>query len=176
MVSRGETSLSVLLLTEELGTLYAHAQGVRALKSKLRSQLLEHSLVRISLVRGEIDWRVVGVEAIARLDRLPSAQRASLIRVLSLAAHSSFPDDPHTNYFSLIREAFDVLSIAPEELTPSLELLTVLKIISHAGFLAPDGDLGPFVTEPLSLERAEAFVPHLQPALFAANTALEHME
>jgi len=172
---RGERNSSLLLLTEELGTLYAHAQGVRVLQSKLRPHIIEHALTRISLVRGKAEWRVVGAESIARLDRLPSVPRASLLRLLSLAAHTTVPDDPHTNHFLLIREAYTVLSEAPIAMVPVIELLTVLKIVADAGFLPEDPHLSPYLSLPLSLSNAQTFEPLLTHGLSVANNALKQI-
>lgn len=173
---RGERNYSLLLLTEELGTLYAHAQGVRVLASKLRYHLIPHSFTRISLVRGKSDWRVVGAEGIMRLDRLPAESRAALLRCLSLAAHTTVPDDPHTNHFSLMREALAVFTNTDESAIPALELLTVLKIIYHAGFLPDDTEVSPYLGIPLSLESAHNFTPLLQHGLSVANRALLRMQ
>lgn len=172
---RGERNSSLLLLTEELGTLYAHAQGVRVLQSKLRSHIIEHALTRISLIRGKAEWRVIGADSIARLDRLPSVPRASILRLLSLAAHTTVPDDPHTNHFLLIREAYTLLSEAPLAVVPALELLAVLKIVANAGFLPDDPYLSPYLTSPLSLANAHTFEPLLTHGLSVANTALKQI-
>jgi len=173
---RGERNSSLLLLCEELGTLYAHAQGVRVLQSKLRSHLIPHTLARVSLVRGKQEWRVIGAEGVMRLDRLPHTPRASLLRVLTLATHTTVPDDPHTNHFALMREACAVITSAPEPLVPALELLTVLKIIAHAGFLPNDARISPYVDMPLSQESAEKFDPLLTHGLSVANRALLRMQ
>ena len=173
---RGERNSSLLLLTEEMGTLYAHAQGVRVLQSKLRSHLVPHALTRISLIRGKVEWRVVGAESLVRLDRFPATPRAALLRVLSLAAHTTLPDDPHTNHFPLMREAMSVLITLPEASVPALELLTVLKIIAHAGFLPDDAELTPYLTAPLTLTSAQNFKPLLQHGLSIANRSLERMQ
>lgn len=175
-VPRGERNSSLLLLCEELGTLYAQATGVRVLQSKLRSHLIPHTLARVSLVRGKQEWHVVGAEGILRLDRLPHAPRASLLRVLKLATHTTVPDDPHTNHFALMREALAALTTASESSMPALELLTVLKIIAHAGFLPDDAQISPYVDMPLSQESAEKFDPLLVHGLSIANSALLRMQ
>ncbi len=175
-VPRGERNCSLLFITEELGTLYAHAQGVRVLTSKLRSHLIPHAFIHVSLVRGRSEWRVVGAEGLVRLDRLPTMPRASLLRCLSLAAHTTVPDDPHTNHFALMREALTVFMNTDEDSMPALELLTVLKIIYHAGFLPDDAEVSPYLGVPLSSESAQNFTPLLQHGLLVANRALLRMQ
>ena len=55
---KGEDSKLLRLYTRELGLVYAHAQGVRKLSSKLRFTLQDFSLATVDLVRGREIWRV----------------------------------------------------------------------------------------------------------------------
>ena len=55
---KGEDSKLLRLYTRELGLVYAHAQAVRKLSSKLRFTLQDFSRASVDLVRGKEIWRV----------------------------------------------------------------------------------------------------------------------
>src|SRR4051812_39847781 len=75
------------VLTEDLGLVRAMARGMRKPGSKLSTSLLDLSLVRISLVRGQRQWRVTTVTLIRDVYselRGQKQSREALYRVIKL--------------------------------------------------------------------------------------------
>ena len=61
-INIGEANKYVMLFTKEMGLLYASAQGLREVQSKLRYSLQDLSRSKIELVSGRGGWRVVSAE------------------------------------------------------------------------------------------------------------------
>lgn len=172
LLPRSEGSAQVELLTRDFGFLFAHAQGLRELKSKLRYHVTPYALVHVSLVRGRELWRLTGGVNLTRFDRLSPLKRDPLLRMMALARSLSVPDDPHTNYFELLQEAVDLSATVSDELVVPFELLTTLALIESAGFLGGDERVGPLLGRPLCLSSVEALSLHMEYAQEVAYEAL----
>lgn len=103
----GEAGKTYFIYTEQFGLIRAHAQGVRHLKSKLRYNLLDYSLVTLSLVRGKEFWRITGAVAgagqVAPAGRDLSKARA---RVLNLVRRLVQGEERNDDLFSALLELF----------------------------------------------------------------------
>lgn len=82
--SSGESNKVFTILTVELGTIIAIAQGIRKLQSKLRYSLQDLTFAKFALVRGKDIWRITGAEKIVNIydKKVPVQIRQSLARVL----------------------------------------------------------------------------------------------
>ncbi len=58
----GEADLIFWLLTQDLGLIVAHAQGVRKSTAKMRGHLQLFSVLKVSLVKGRSTWRITGTD------------------------------------------------------------------------------------------------------------------
>ncbi len=59
-----ESNMLVYLYTERFGLIYANAQSIRELKSKMRYHMNKYSFVDIDLVLGRNIWRITGINEI----------------------------------------------------------------------------------------------------------------
>ncbi len=138
---KGEDSKILMLYTRELGLVYAHAQGLRKLSSKLRYVLQDLSRVQVDLVRGKEVWRVTTAapahSAGAEMPRGPEAVRV-LARVAALAVRLVAGEEANDEIYGALDRAYALLSrsaIPPEDLR-AVELLTVARILTALGYLS----------------------------------------
>ena len=66
----GEAGKYFFIFTRELGMIYASAQGVRKITSKLRFILQDYAYVKIDLVAGRDFWRVTSASKTNKLEKL----------------------------------------------------------------------------------------------------------
>jgi recombinational DNA repair protein (RecF pathway) len=79
----GEASKTYAIYTQDFGLIFARAQGVRLLSSKLRYSLDNYIFGKFSLVKGKEVWRITGAEAEpVRVDSLARARILNLVRRL----------------------------------------------------------------------------------------------
>ncbi len=173
----GEANRELSLLTRDLGLVRALARSVREERSKLRYSLQPFSLSRISLVRGRERWRVTGAEARGNLAQKLAgspAARAAAARVAALLSRLLPEEGSQSDVFTVVLAAFSHLArvrLGPEELA-ALECLTVLRVLSRLGYVAP-GSLASFVAgSALSPATLRAFGSRRREAVRAVNAAL----
>ncbi|MAZ41091.1 hypothetical protein CL654_03160 [bacterium] len=139
---KGETASVLALFTKDFGLVYAHADGLRKMESKLRPALQNHSYAQVSLVRGREVWRVVNAQEKDYLSgvRADSGKRSVFVQTLALIKRFLGQEEPHTELFNDTVLAFEFLNALPlkkEELS-RFELLLVLRILSSLGYLKED--------------------------------------
>lgn len=66
----GETGKYYSIFTRDLGMIYASAQGVRKMSSKLRYVLQDFAYVKVDLVQGKDLWRVTSAQKTNKLEEL----------------------------------------------------------------------------------------------------------
>ena len=65
----GEAGRYYFIFTRDLGMIYASAQGVRKMSSKLRYILQDFSYIKIDLVKGKDFWRVASASKTNNLEQ-----------------------------------------------------------------------------------------------------------
>src|SRR5258706_4517383 len=66
----GETGKYYSIFTRDLGMIYASAQGVRKMSSKLRFILQDFAYVKVDLVQGKDFWRVTSASKTNELEQI----------------------------------------------------------------------------------------------------------
>ena len=66
----GETGKYYAIFTRDLGMIYASAQGVRKMSSKLRFVLQDFAYLKIDLVKGKDFWRLTNASKTNKLENL----------------------------------------------------------------------------------------------------------
>ncbi len=143
----GESNKIFTILTYELGTIIATAQGVRKLQSKLRYSLQDLTFAKFALVRGKEIWRITGAEKIVNIydKKIPIQIKQSLARVLVFIKRLS-PGE------ALNKKVFEEFSLLSDFLTSSrvirnnndivaIENLAYLRIAHHFGYGTPSDKL-----------------------------------
>lgn len=177
----GESNKIYYLLTDELGLVIARAQGVRLLKSKLRYHLDKYSCVRVVLVRGKENWRLIGSEKVEIYRDIFSHNEKlkSVIRVFSFLQKFIQGESPHlTLYQELKRALFFLKQLDPlvqgERNIFIWEQVVVLRLLHQLGYIRDLPKLSYFIEKPdwdqEILTKAEKFSPLL---IKTINEAIE---
>lgn len=143
----GESNKIFTILTSELGTIIATAQGVRKLQSKLRYSLQDLTYAKFAFVRGKEIWRITGAEKIVNIydKKVPIQIRQSLARVLTFIKRLS-PGE------SVNKKVFEEFGNLNKSITSSkiirdyndlnaIENLAYLRIAHHFGYGTPSEKL-----------------------------------
>ncbi len=131
----GEANALVILLTPELGLVYARAQGVRNSGAKLSGALTTLAESNLMLVRGKEGWRIVGAlleeNWFEKIGEFSSRKRAARISGLLVRLVAGEIRDPAL--FSVVRGFFQALTILPNEMHEAAEMLAALRALSVLG-------------------------------------------
>lgn len=157
----GESNVWCWILTRELGLVGVHAQGVRALSSKLRPHVQVLTRGSFSMIRGKHSWRLVGAEKYSNLYNENPHITPLFSRVLSLIKILVAGEEQHTELYDVVEKAFlygqeNTLS---DQHSGSLERLMVLRVLYYLGYVGETALLDSYGTEP------DVTVHHLENAL-----------
>ncbi len=131
-----EANMQIWLFTRELGLIVATVQGVRKPTAKLRSHLIEYTLVSADLVKGRDVWRLVSAEVIenpfvATYDELSAR---SFIRALSLVGRLCGEEGGEPELFDHMKESMSVLALSQKE-PKYFDTIVLWKILVILGYL-----------------------------------------
>lgn len=137
---KGEDSKLLILYTRELGLVYAHAQGIRKISSKLRFTLQDFSRATVDLVRGKEIWRVTTAAPIHsyRTVRSDRATERILARVASLLIRLVTGEEANEEVFRTLVRTYEMLERTGQSAEDyrALELLSVARILMALGYLS----------------------------------------
>jgi len=141
----GETSRTFLIFTARFGLIYARAQGVREIKSKLRYALQDLSYVYVSLVYGRGGWRITSAEYISTF--YPTSLDVDMQEVLSnarmLLRRLLKGEEDSQDLFEIVRSGFAyALSLSgKKEDIRTLEIVLMARVLNNLGYFAPSNEL-----------------------------------
>ncbi len=131
----GEANTIVTVLTEELGLVYARAQGLRNSRAKLAHALVTFAESDLTLVRGKEGWRVSGAVLyenwFARMRANDSRERAA--RVTGLVLRLVAGEVQETELFPTVIGFLQALSTLPPAAHDAAEVLAALRVLSALG-------------------------------------------
>lgn len=151
----GESNKVFTILTFELGTIVAIAQGVRKLQSKLRYSLQDLTYAKFALVRGKEIWRITGAEKIVNIydKKVPVQIRQSLARILTFIKRLSPGEAVNRKVFEEFGKLHKVLTssklIKDNNDLIAIETLAYLRIAHHFGYGTPSEKLKEIVYSPV---------------------------
>lgn len=147
----GETGRYYFLLTKDLGMIYASAQGVRKMSSKLRYVLQDFSYIKVDLVQGKDFWRITSAtktNELGQVTKNPQTFRvfhniARLLRRLLAGV------EPNESLFADLVRGLSVLEQATEsEDLRNIESIIVLRIVNNLGYIGESDVLENFIKSP----------------------------
>ncbi|MEI6843524.1 MAG: recombination protein O N-terminal domain-containing protein [bacterium] len=134
-----EANVFLHILTEDLGLIVASAQSARLAKSKLSGGLQEYSLVTISCVKGKNGWKVTSVLGRKNIFFNCPQYSQRILAQVGLVLLKMIPGvEPHRDIFETVSSGFEFLPSVPEEKISFFEILIVLRILYHLGYVVSD--------------------------------------
>ena len=172
----GDSGRYYHIFTRDLGMIYASAQGVRKLSSKLRFVLQDFSYVKIDLVKGKDFWRVTSASksgSLEELTKMPDnfqvfANISRLLRRLLVGEY------PNKELFTDLVSGLLILEKAKTggELR-NIEAVIVLRILNNLGYIGESLELDTLTKSPFGEELVLQAYKHRREVLSEINKALK---
>ena len=180
----GETGKFYSIFTRELGMVNASAQGVRKLSSRLRYVLSDFSHVRVDLVRGKDFWRVTSASKTNELETITKTTSGlkTVANVSKLLKRLLQGEEQNEALFQDVLAGLRVLEnklltvgISTEEIQ-NTEMVLVLRILHHLGYLGDEGKMSEFITSPFAEELLPYVATNRRAILAEINKALNETQ
>ncbi len=146
----GETGKYYSVFTRDLGMIYASAQGVRKMSSKLRFVLQDFAYLRIDFVKGKDFWRITSASKTNKLENLFKSEIFEVfVNISKLLKRLLAGEDPNKDLFVDLISGLTVLEKAEtkEELR-NIEAIIVLRILNNLGYIGGNETLKDFIESP----------------------------
>lgn len=136
-----EKAISLLLLTRELGVLRVYAEGVRSSTSKMRLHILRYACVTVAMVRGKRNWRLTGISVNHSYGQLFKDDTTAKVAARVMQLCGRLVPEELSGYGTLYDDVIAGLHGLESLNHHSIEVLVVLRLLSHLGYLKDDEQL-----------------------------------
>ena len=170
----GETGKYYAVFTRDLGMIYAGAQGVRKMSSKLRFVLQDFSYVNMDFVRGKDFWRITSASKTNKLDSLKKDKEKLKIfsNVATLLKRLLAGEDQNKALFEDLLEGLFFLEKKNCDLSEDIEATIVLRILNSLGYIGSSNEFKDVIETPfgdsllaLSLKKRKRIFAEINRAL-----------
>ena len=172
----GETGRYYSIFTRDLGMLYASAQGVRKMSSKLRFVLQDFSYVKVDLVQGKDFWRVTSATKTNLLGEITKKREnlAVFANVARLLKRLLAGVEPNQELFTDLLNGLFVLekSESSEDLR-NIEMIIVLRILNNLGYIGGSDAMQKLIRSPLESDLVFEISKHRSQVLSLINKTLK---
>jgi len=150
----GEAGRYYSIFTRDLGMIYASAQGVRKVSSKLRFVLQDFTYVKIDLVQGKDFWRVTSASKTNKLGEISKNKETFEIfyNIASLLKRLLAGVEPNEILFADLIKGLSVLEKADNKDLMNIEAVIVLRILNNLGYVGGSEKLQDLVKSPFEPE------------------------
>ena len=143
----GESNTLVMIFTHELGLIRVSARSARKEVSKLRFGLEPLTVARFSLVRGRHEWKLTGVEGIARpLLAAHASRRQQIGKIIRLMLRLIHGEEAVPElYETFLGGLHHIAATVDDREAESIEYLLVLRTLAHLGYVPQTSELAPYL-------------------------------
>ena len=147
----GEAGRYYSIFTRDLGMIYAGAQGVRKMSSKLRFVLQDFAYLKIDLVKGKDFWRLTNAAKTNKLEQI--SKNTDALKVFSNISHLLkrllAGEDPNQALFiDLINGLLILENAATKEDLRDIEAIIVLRILDNLGYIGGEENIKTLTKSP----------------------------
>jgi DNA repair protein RecO (recombination protein O) len=148
----GEAGKYFSIFTRDLGMIYASAQGVRKITSKLRFILQDYAYVKIDLVQGRDFWRVTSASKTNKLENIckNSGTFEVFFNVANLLKRLLMGVEKNETLFADLLNGLAVLEKTERENLQNIEIIIVLRILDNLGYIGGNEITRNFVQSPFA--------------------------
>ncbi|MFA6585881.1 MAG: DNA repair protein RecO [Candidatus Paceibacterota bacterium] len=171
----GETGKYYSIFTRDLGMIYASAQGVRKISSKLRFVLQDFAYLKIDLVKGKDFWRITNVAKTNKLENLSNPEVFKVfVNISKLLKRLLAGEDPNEVLFNDLLNGLFILekSETKDELR-NIEVIIVLRILNNLGYIGGNEVLKDFIRSPFEEDLVFKASENRTKILYQINKALK---
>lgn len=170
----GEAHKSYTVYTRDMGLVFAAAQGIRLVQSKLRYNIDDYRLTTFALVRGREVWRITNAREIGE-DRLSGKRLVLFARASGLVRRLLHGEEKNEYLFDSLEALYVYLSHIeiPLQNLKTIEALVVLRCLYALGYV--NGTLFKEYILDTKIDDSiiESFTQHKKQAIEAINKALQ---
>lgn len=175
----GETGKCYYIFTRDLGLIFASAQGVRKLSSKLRYVLQDFSYIKVDFVKGKEFWRITSASKTNSLENLTkdSGKFEVLFNVSNLLKRLLAGEDANKALFLDVLDGLVILENSKDvgELA-NIEVVLVLRILDNLGYIGGNKSLEYLVKSPFEKELVFEISKNRKNVLNEINRALRETQ
>ncbi|MEK7128441.1 MAG: DNA repair protein RecO [Patescibacteria group bacterium] len=136
--NRGEADKLFSIFTRDLGMIYATAQGIRKMSSKLRFVLQDFAYLKIDLVAGKNIFRVTSASktnVLEKITKTPETFRvfANIARLLKRLLAGVEPNE--ALFADVLKGLFALEKTKTKEDLLNIEAIIVLRILNNLGYI-----------------------------------------
>ena len=172
----GEAGRYYFIFTRDLGMIYASAQGVRKIPSKLRFVLRDFAYVKLDLVRGKDFWRLTSASKTNQLENIYKNFETLkvFVNISHLLKRLLAGEDANQALFADLLNGFSVLEkYENEEDLRNTETVIVLRILHNLGYIGNDEILKNLVKMPFEADLVFEVGKNRRKILSEINKALK---
>lgn len=147
----GEAGKYYYMLTRDLGLIFVSAQGVRKMESKLRYVLQDGSYINVDLIRAKDFWKVTTASKRSELDGIVKERNKFHIfcNIGRLLKRLLPGEDINEELFSDFMKGLKILETSKQEEINNIEVMIVLRILYHLGYIGEEGIANNLTKSPL---------------------------
>ncbi len=126
------------IFTRDLGMIYASAQGIRKLSSKLRFVLQDFSYAKLDLVKGKDFWRITSASKINKLEKVSKKKETLEIvfNISQLLKRLIIGEDLNKKLFDVLLNGLSFLEkYETTEDLKNIEAIIVLRLLNNLGYI-----------------------------------------
>ncbi len=147
----GEAGKYYYIFTRDLGMIYATAQGVRKVSSKLRFVLQDFAYINIDLVQGRDFWRITSVSKTNKLEKITKHPETFKVfwNIARLLKRLLAGVEPNEALFADLLGGLSILEKTDKALDlRNVEAVIVLRILNNLGYIGESAILENLVKSP----------------------------
>lgn len=151
LTDSGEANVRVWLFTKEFGLIVATVQGVRKPTAKLRSHIVEYTLINADLIKGREVWRLVSakVEHNPFIEAYDESSARTFVRALMLTERLCVEEGADEALFEHLCEVEQSIRY-PHTDAKLFDTIVLWKLLVHLGYLEVASESESLFTEPLT--------------------------
>ena len=172
----GETERYYSIFTKNLGMIYASAQGVRKMSSKLRFMLQDFAYLKIDLVQGKDFWRVTNVSKTNKLEQIAKQSEHFVVffNIARLLKRLLAGVEPNPALFlDLLNGLFILEKSETKEELHNIEVIIVFRILNNLGYIGENETLQNIIKSPFEKDLIFEVSRSRTKILSAINKALK---
>lgn len=150
--SYGETGKYYSIFTRDLGMIYASAQGVRKMSSRLRFVLNDYAYIKLDFVRGKDFWRLTTASKTNMLEDVSKNKGAFRIyvNIARLLQRLLAGEDANVELFDDVLKGLMILEkCKTEDEFRNTEAVIVLRVLHNLGYIGENNALDNVIKSPL---------------------------
>jgi DNA repair protein RecO len=172
----GEAGRYYSILTKDLGMIYAGAQGVRKMSSKLRYILNDFAYIKVDLVQGKDFWRVTSATKTNNLEQITKKPEnlaifANIARLLKRLLPGI---EANEALFTDVLNGLSVLEkLDKKQDLQNTEVIIVLRILNNLGYIGDGDSLENLIKSPFEADLVLESSKHRAKVLSIINKTLK---